>query len=81
MTAVEIDPGELTATGDLVTEPRPADDRHPVEVLDALIAEVVETYGRHLTPHEVDTLAEAVEVLDALHARLAWMARRPERRS
>lgn len=82
MTAAEVDPGELTPTGELITEPaRPADRRHPVEVTVTRIGDHVETFERHLTPDEIDTLAEAVEVLDALHARLAWAARRPARRS
>lgn len=80
MTAAEIDPGELTPEGALVTEPaRPADRRHPVEVTVTRIGDHVDTFGRHLTPNEIDTLADAVEVLDALHARLSWVARRRDR--
>jgi hypothetical protein len=77
MTAAEIDPGELTDTGELITEPaRPADRRHPIEVTVTRIGDHVDTFERHLTPTEIDIIAEAVEVLDALHARLAWQARR-----
>lgn len=55
------------------------DRRHPVELTTQRISDHVEQYGRHLTPNEVDQLAEAVEILDGLHTRLEALARRKAR--
>ena len=78
MSAVEIDPGELNPDGELITGLKP-DRRHPVEVTSSRLAEHVEQYGRHITPTESDALADAVEVLDLVHARIAAAMRRRER--
>lgn len=56
------------------------DRRHPVEVTTVRLSDHVEAYGRHLTPDEVDDLARAVEVLDALRSRLDAAARRRAQR-
>lgn len=79
MTTVEIDPGELAANGSLVTGPTRPDRRHPVELTVGRIHDHVDTYGRHLTPADMDVLAEAVEVLDILRARLDGVERRRAR--
>jgi hypothetical protein len=74
---IDLDPGELTPTGELITGTPPSvDRRHPVEVTGSRLQDHVEAYGRNLTPVEVDILADAVEVLDALRARLDRASRR-----
>ena len=65
---------ELPAVGD----PR-VDRRHPIEVTADRVRDHVETYGLHLTPAEVDELADAIEVLDLMHRRIARAARRRAR--
>jgi hypothetical protein len=85
---VDLDPGEIMPTGgpveivaglamDVSTPAR----RHPVELTTDRISDHVETYGRHLTPAEIDTLAEATEVLDGLRVRLDGLERRKARES
>lgn len=72
-----ITPGHFPDPGQTERDPEPRTDRrHPVELTVARLTDHVDQHGRHLTPSDIDTLADAVEVLDQLRVRLDRAARR-----